>query len=238
MTADSQSRARARPPSCSRSAMVWQAEGQVSCRAWVLTRGRVIPESQHRVSKHCSSYAACWSTGPESGTCGGAASPSLRPRSRHDGWRWCARSPPPCPWDGFTASRFVSLHAKYGLEDMFSSDLTNAELQDRLQHMSTAGQRCLTGTQGNPGLRTLMSISMDDEYVPCDVDMKLLGSRLVSAMDLIGSGDVTSVHIADANHSLRHPSSASSKFIEEVCSLLESESIPHIDDSADSDSDL
>ncbi|XP_076892123.1 UPF0613 protein PB24D3.06c-like [Bidens hawaiensis] len=82
-----------------------------------------------------------------------------------------------------TAYRFHSLCAYMGDDDMFSSDLSDDQLKQRLGHM------CNTPCQ--------VIFSMADEYVPDYVDKKALVQRLCRAM-----GGAEKVEIEWGNHSL------------------------------------
>lgn len=82
-----------------------------------------------------------------------------------------------------TAYRFHSLCAYMGDDDMFSSDLSDDQLKQRLGHM------CNTPCQ--------VIFSMADEYVPDYVDKKALVERLCRAM-----GGAEKVEIEWGNHSL------------------------------------
>jgi len=77
-------------------------------------------------------------------------------------------------WAPITASRFLALQDVGGEDDYFSSDFSDEQLGLRLRHM---GQR---GDQN--GMKTLVSFSGEDEYVPATVDKKLLLERLCAAM--------------------------------------------------------
>lgn len=66
-----------------------------------------------------------------------------------------------------TAARFVSLAARAGAEDFFSSDLSDAELADALGHVDVP---------------TTLLPSTEDEYVPRAVDAAALAARLAAAM--------------------------------------------------------
>lgn len=81
-----------------------------------------------------------------------------------------------------TATRFLSLAAPGGEDDMFSSDLTDEQL---------------TSLIGRVTVPTLVVFSGADEYVPSSVDKKQLLARLTAALPR-GS----SVIIEDAMHSL------------------------------------
>lgn len=82
-----------------------------------------------------------------------------------------------------TAYRFHSLCAYMGDDDMFSSDLSEDQLKQRLGHMSTT--------------QCLVIFSMADEYVPEYVDKKALVDRLCRAL-----GDSEKVEIKWGNHAL------------------------------------
>ncbi|KAL4564632.1 hypothetical protein LXL04_028699 [Taraxacum kok-saghyz] len=82
-----------------------------------------------------------------------------------------------------TAYRFHSLCAYMGDDDMFSSDLSDDQLRQRLGHMSNTPCQVI--------------FSMADEYVPDYVDKKALVERLCRAM-----GGAEKVEIEWGNHSL------------------------------------
>lgn len=82
-----------------------------------------------------------------------------------------------------TAYRYHSLCAYNGDDDMFSSDLSEDQLKQRLGHMSNTPCQII--------------FSMADEYVPDYVDKKALVERLCSAM-----GGAEKVEIEWGNHSL------------------------------------
>ena len=67
-----------------------------------------------------------------------------------------------------SASRWLSLAAPGGEDDMFSSDLNDDELSEKLH-----------GLQGVP---TLLLLSGSDEYVPEHVDYVMLGGRMAKAI--------------------------------------------------------
>ena len=146
-----------------------------------------------------------------------------------------------------TASRYLSLAGTLGPDDMFSSDLSDADLKLRLGHMGTSGQR--TGIRASPsrtlptasvagitpqseqadwicdavpdhpGLRTLFVHSASDEYVPSFVDVPALAERMVAAAGGASNG-AEAVFIDDANHNLATPSAAADTFVSRVCRLL------------------
>ncbi|GLT81467.1 hypothetical protein SLA2020_528520 [Shorea laevis] len=82
-----------------------------------------------------------------------------------------------------TAYRYHSLCAYMGDDDMFSSDLSDDQLKQRLGHMTTIPCQVI--------------FSMADEYVPEYVDKKSLVARLCRAL-----GDAEKVEIEYGNHSL------------------------------------
>lgn len=87
------------------------------------------------------------------------------------------------PDSPITASRYHSLCAYNGDDDMFSSDLSDDQLRMRLGHMSNTPCQVL--------------FSMADEYVPEYVDKKALVDRLCKAM-----GGAEKVEVEWGNHSL------------------------------------
>ncbi|KAK9070726.1 hypothetical protein SSX86_011128 [Deinandra increscens subsp. villosa] len=82
-----------------------------------------------------------------------------------------------------TAYRFHSLCAYMGDDDMFSSDLSDDQLKQRLGHMSNTPCQVI--------------FSMADEYVPDYVDKKALVQRVCKAL-----GGAEKVEIEWGNHSL------------------------------------
>ena len=107
-----------------------------------------------------------------------------------------------------TAQRTLDLYSKNGLDDMFSSDLTLSELNNRLDHMKS--------------FQTLISISLEDQYVPKDVYPNL-SMKLKNAMN----ANVL-LEIPNANHSLNDGGDSSNNnnnnsatiFINEVTKFL------------------
>lgn len=130
-----------------------------------------------------------------------------------------------------TADRYASLVGRGGEDDLFSSDFTDAELSDRLGHMSTKGQRMLPMTEAHPGLRTLIASSLADEYVPRNIDSPALVRRFQTAMDqsefcqrdgeeISQLGDTVCLYLEAANHNLSSPPSAAGTFVAAVARLL------------------
>jgi len=75
-------------------------------------------------------------------------------------------------WAPITAQRYLDLLDRNGLDDYFSSDLTDDELRERLGHVSTKSlQACLVAGSGA------------DEYVPATVAIEPLLHRLCRAMN-------------------------------------------------------
>lgn len=106
-----------------------------------------------------------------------------------------------------TAARYASLNGRGGLDDMFSSDLSDAELAGRLRHLAT------------PGLRTLFVHSLADEYVPPSVDAEALARRFVTAAG--GPAFASSLLLPGAKHNLASPDGeAASEFVRAVGVLL------------------
>jgi len=125
-------------------------------------------------------------------------------------------------WAPITASRFLALQDIGGEDDFFSSDFSDEELGLRLRYM---GQR---GDQN--GMKTLVSYSGEDEYVPATVDKKLLLERLCAAMRSQTSPDVechsnqdsvVSLFIETGNHNLSNDDGDKEVFVAAVKELLE-----------------
>jgi hypothetical protein len=99
-----------------------------------------------------------------------------------------------------TAVRTVDLFSRGGKDDMFSSDLTVSELNGRLGHMKS--------------FKTLISISLDDQYVPKGV-YPTLSLKLKDAMSAH-----TLLEIPNADHSLRNDEKAKEIFIDEITKFI------------------
>jgi len=104
-----------------------------------------------------------------------------------------------------TAYRFASLTGRMTDDDMFSSDLSDEELQQKLGHMSVP---------------TLLAVSADDEYVPASVDCRKLVDRMARAMAADPLGRVEQLVIEQGGHSLRK-SDGAAKFTEAVAGFLD-----------------
>ena len=117
-------------------------------------------------------------------------------------------------WAPITVKRFLSLFARDGDDDFFSSDLTDKELVDRLGHVGNVGSKS--------GLQLLAAYSNKDEYVPSSVDKDLLLKRLVSAMN--NNNDETKVAeglmLKTGNHNLSKGEGDKERFVEAFGKLL------------------
>ena len=128
-----------------------------------------------------------------------------------------------------SASRWLSLCSRLGSDDMFSSDLTDEELQAVLGHMGTAGQRMGRPAQLgrpavppaplHPGLHTVFVHSGADEYVPPDVDVGALSRRMVAAAGGAEQGAASHI-LSDANHNCATPPTAAAEFTRLVGEVL------------------
>ncbi len=74
-------------------------------------------------------------------------------------------------------------------DDMFSSDLTENELREKLGHVNVP---------------CLLAISADDEYVPSSVDSTLLSHRMADAMAVAPTKGAKSVILASGGHGIRN----------------------------------
>ena len=93
------------------------------------------------------------------------------------------------PPDVITAYRFDSLTRRMADDDMFSSDLTENELREKLGHVNVP---------------CLLAISADDEYVPSSVDSTLLSHRMADAMAVAPTKGAKSVILASGGHGIRN----------------------------------
>jgi pimeloyl-ACP methyl ester carboxylesterase len=119
-------------------------------------------------------------------------------------------------WAPITAQRYLDLNERGGRDDYFSSDYTDAELQDRLGHVGKYSQTMLA---------CLVACSGADEYVPSTLDSEAHCNRMCQAMNqaLIKSdGEQGSVQVAKqlylktANHNLSQETSDQSMFVSTV----------------------
>ena len=118
-------------------------------------------------------------------------------------------------WAPITARRFLDLHDKNGRDDLFSSDLTNNELQERLAHVGDVADR-----------QVLVAFSGKDEYVPERVDTKQLLERLCRAMNHVHPV-ATPLFLETANHNLstgnnNDDNNSSDTFVHRVADMLSS----------------
>lgn len=103
-----------------------------------------------------------------------------------------------------SACRFASLVGRMTDDDMFSSDLTDAELRERLGHVAVP---------------MLVAVSADDEYVPQFVDSGALAARMADAMAASVLGRVERLVVEEGGHGLRRGSGAA-VFVEAVAAFL------------------
>ena len=125
-----------------------------------------------------------------------------------------------------SAARYASLNGRLGPDDMFSSDLSDDELEARLGHMSTAGQRAgvpthVTPLPDHPGLRTCFCLSGADEYVPPTVDVPTLARRFTTAAGGEEAGAEAVILDGAAHNCVDH----GAEFVQVVCRVL-AEAVP------------
>jgi hypothetical protein len=112
-------------------------------------------------------------------------------------------------WAPITAKRFLDLHDRGGADDYFSSDLTDAELMERLGHVGQLVDKALVVFSGS------------DEYVPSEVDAFVLTQRLVTAMNShVAKPVAEALYLASANHNLSEGSGDLELFLNEVYRVL------------------
>lgn len=116
-------------------------------------------------------------------------------------------------WAPMTAQRFVDLNEKGGTDDYFSSDYTDDELAQRLQHV---------GEQED--LHLLVAYSGSDEYVPAHVNKPELAERLVRAMNANGGSVAQSLYLETGNHNLSQGPQDGKKFVQKVAELMKNAS--------------
>lgn len=104
-----------------------------------------------------------------------------------------------------TAYRFASLAGRMTDDDMFSSDLTDDELKEKLGHVAVP---------------TLIAASLDDEYVPESVDAKAHAARMAAAMAADSLGLVKEFFSQEGGHGLSAPLSAGGEFAAAVGDFL------------------
>jgi hypothetical protein len=125
-------------------------------------------------------------------------------------------------WAPITAQRFVDLNERGGRDDYFSSDFTDEELAQRLQHVG--------GAEEHSNLQVLVATSGADEYVPSHIDTAALTDRLVAAMNSqCRSPDddhksnkmaAESLYLETANHNLSEGPEDAENFIRRISDML------------------
>jgi pimeloyl-ACP methyl ester carboxylesterase len=133
--------------------------------------------------------------------------------------------PRKCFWAPITAQRFLDLQERGGCDDYFSSDYTNDELRERLQHVGIRARSAATTSR----LRVLVAVSGMDEYVPKHVDKRQVMDRMVQAMNGGGCDDThdddrvaTPLYIADGIHNLQQGPEASNVLIQKIDEMFKS----------------
>lgn len=119
-------------------------------------------------------------------------------------------------WAPITAQRYVDLNARGGTDDYFSSDYSDDELKSRLQHL---GSYC--------DLKVLVSQGGANEYIPSHVDIPLLTSRLVTAMNSKcdpAKPVAQKLYLPTGNHNLSSDQKAAKDFVDTLAALLKSSS--------------
>ena len=96
-------------------------------------------------------------------------------------------------WAPITAQRMVDLYAVGGADDYFSSDLSDAQLTERL----AVPKDKWTGLQ-----RILVAYSGSDEYIHPGLDTATHADRLVAACNAHRPGLANALHLPRANHNL------------------------------------
>lgn len=114
-------------------------------------------------------------------------------------------------WAPITARRFLDLQGMNGRDDFFSSDLTDAQLRERLGHV---------GRSVVEDLKVLVQFSGKDEYVPAHVDKELLLNRLCNAMNSEQYSVATPCYLPNANHNLSKAPGDGQVFVNKVAELL------------------
>lgn len=110
-------------------------------------------------------------------------------------------------WAPITAQRFVDLQSVGGRDDYFSSDYTDAQLEDRLK---CAGKW--------PALHMLVAFSGSDEYIVPNLDTKHHTQRLTAALNAERPDVAKALHLTQGNHNLSQGEVES--FLEQVKELL------------------
>jgi len=118
-------------------------------------------------------------------------------------------------WAPITAQRYLDLFVKGGKDDCFSSDYTDDELAQRLDHV---GQP----PESSSSLQVLVAYSGADEYVPSHVDIPALMERLVTAMNC-KAGSEPVAHgfcLETGNHNLSEGPNDGKRFVDKFAELL------------------
>uniref|UniRef100_A0A7S4NAA7 AB hydrolase-1 domain-containing protein n=1 Tax=Odontella aurita TaxID=265563 RepID=A0A7S4NAA7_9STRA len=127
-------------------------------------------------------------------------------------------------WAPVTARRFLDLQdrrppeGKGGMDDYFSSDLTDEQMSERLGHVGKLGEKT--------GLKVLVAFSGEDEYVPEKVDKRQLLDRMCAAMNGYSKGNenegITAIPLLleSGNHNLGKGDGEKELFVEELGKLL------------------
>ena len=129
-------------------------------------------------------------------------------------------------WAPITAQRYYDLMVpRHGLDDYFSSDYTNDELQERLSHLSSSTSLLR---------RVVVAYSGQDEYVPSHVDKPVLLQRLCNAMNhRVPLDDVDDdihrrhhgeiaqpLYLPEGNHNLSSHDETTTTFLQQIYHLL------------------
>jgi pimeloyl-ACP methyl ester carboxylesterase len=116
-------------------------------------------------------------------------------------------------WAPITASRFLDLQHVGGADDFFSSDFSDEQLIERLEHIGDS-----------PDRRVLVAFSGSDEYVPDTVgDRKSLMERLVNAMNIHCPSEqlvAKGLYLPKANHNLSQAPGDSDLFVKALVDLF------------------
>eukprot|EP00980_Cylindrotheca_fusiformis_P010454 scaffold2322_cov135-Cylindrotheca_fusiformis.AAC.13 len=114
-------------------------------------------------------------------------------------------------WAPITAQRFMDLNEKGGADDYFSSDYTDVELAERLEHVGK-----------HEDLQVLVAFSGSDEFVPPHIDKPKHVERLVGAMNGNGGNLAQGMLLPTGNHNLARGPEDRKDFMDKVAELLKS----------------
>lgn len=124
-------------------------------------------------------------------------------------------------WAPITANRFVDLQEWGGTDDYFSSDFSDEELQERLQHVSSKSSN--SSSKKHP-LKVLVAMSGEDEFVPSTVDSLTLMYRLVAAMNANCKENDPQVaeglFLKTGNHNLSKGPEDGKQFVNKIMELI------------------